>query len=507
MLTNLYPNVRKMFSFLLLLSFFLPAFSQAPQKLNYQAIVRDALGNPIVGGTNITVRFNIHDGSPTGTVVFNEVNTAVTNQFGLITQIIGGTSNLATVNWSNGPKYLQVEIDPAGGSNFADMGTTQLLSVPYALYAGNSPIGNTGPTGPQGVPGLNGATGATGPAGVAGADGPTGPQGLPGADGATGPQGLQGAAGADGATGPQGPAGAAGADGATGPQGPAGADGATGPQGPAGADGATGPQGPAGADGATGPQGPAGADGATGPQGPAGADGATGPQGQQGLAGVDGATGPQGSQGPAGADGATGPQGPQGPQGATGPQGNQGNQGLQGIQGVQGPQGPQGPQGAQGAQGPQGVPGTSAANNSVTVSLASQTGLNQAPTGAITYVQLPNLTYSFSIPSGETWHVLANAFGTAINLGAYEDCTAQFEIFLNGAGTTKLQRITIGDAFTNLGYTYEPWNLTYAASLGAGSYTVDVRGAHSGPTGGSNIQLAGATGGFQSHLELLIVRP
>src|ERR1043165_1248897 len=117
-----------------LLMLVIGAMAQVPQKMNYQAIVRNVAGQPLPGGTNVTVRFTIHDGSPTGTVVFSETNTAVTNQFGLITQVIGGTSNLSAVNWASGAKYLQVEVDPAGGSNLVDMGTSQLLSVPYALY-------------------------------------------------------------------------------------------------------------------------------------------------------------------------------------------------------------------------------------------------------------------------------------------------------------------------------------------------------------------------------------
>jgi len=182
--------------------------AQAPQKMNYQAIVRDALGNPLPGGTNVTVRFQIHDLTPAGTVVFQETNTAVTNQFGLITQIIGGTGNLAAVSWGSGAKYLQVEIDVNGGSNFTDMGTSQLISVPYALFAANSGGGSTGATGavgPQGPQGLPGATGPQGPAGSAG------PQGVPGA---TGADGATGATGADGATGATGTAGATGGTGA-----------------------------------------------------------------------------------------------------------------------------------------------------------------------------------------------------------------------------------------------------------------------------------------------------
>lgn len=267
-----------------------------------------------------------------------------------------------------------------------------------------------------------------------------------------------------GSQGPTGPTGAAGTNGLPGPAGP------TGPQGPAGADGATGPTGPAGLNGATGP---AGAIGPQGPTGPAGADGPTGPAGP---AGANGATGPTG---PAGADGATGPQGPQGTQGATGPQG---------------------PQGAQGATGP------AAANNTETIDLASQTQLTATPTGTVTYVPLPDLTHSFTVPAGETWHVYCTAFGTALNLGSFDDCVAQFEIFQDGVGTTKLQRAYIGDSSTTLTFAYGTWSVSYANSFGPGSYTLDVRGAHAGPTGGTEIQLAGAPGGFQSHFELLIVK-
>ena len=261
----------------LLLLFAVTVNAQAPQKFNYQAIARNAGGAELTG-QSLGIRVSILDGSPGGTIVYQETHTKTTNNFGLFNLEVGeGTvvsGSFANIGWGNGPKYIKTEIDPAGGNVYTVAGTSQLISVPYAIYAGNSGGGNQGPTGPQGPQGPNGTNGANG------AVGPTGPQGIQGPQGSTGSVGPQGPAGADGATGPQGPAGA---DGAVGPQGPAGADGAVGPQGPAGADGAVGPQGPAGADGAVGPQGPAGADGAVGPQGPAGADGADGPTGPTGI--------------------------------------------------------------------------------------------------------------------------------------------------------------------------------------------------------------------------------
>lgn len=77
---------KKLLLFLcLVLSVFVQVYAQAPQQINYQAVVRNSSGQPLPAGSNVTVRFRIHDGTPTGPVVFQETNTAVTNQFGLIT--------------------------------------------------------------------------------------------------------------------------------------------------------------------------------------------------------------------------------------------------------------------------------------------------------------------------------------------------------------------------------------------------------------------------------------
>ena len=139
--------------------------AQAPQLLNYQAVVRDASGQPLSGGLNVAVRFQIHDLSGSGTVIYQETTSALTNQLGYINLAIGASGNLSTVDWGSGPKYLEVDIDPTGGSNFAPMGTAQLVSVPYALFAANSQAGPQGPTGPDG------SAGNTGPQGAAGVDG------------------------------------------------------------------------------------------------------------------------------------------------------------------------------------------------------------------------------------------------------------------------------------------------------------------------------------------------
>jgi len=230
--------MKKILPLFIVLSYAITTYSQAPQRLNYQAIVRNASGQPVAAGTVVSLRFTIHDGSANGSPEFTETQTDTVNQFGLATVQIGASNNLSGVNWSSGSKYLEVELDPAGGSNFTDMGTSQLISVPYALFAANS---NPGPQGPTGIAGNNGNTGPTGPSGAAGVTG----AGTTGATGVTGAQGLAGITGATGATG----AGIAGPTGATGSPGAQGVTGATGAQGVTGATGAgaTGPTGVTGA--------------------------------------------------------------------------------------------------------------------------------------------------------------------------------------------------------------------------------------------------------------------
>ncbi|MBK6343226.1 MAG: tail fiber domain-containing protein [Flavobacteriales bacterium] len=223
----------------LLLALPLMLAAQAPNRFSYQSIIRDGSG-VVQPNSAFTLGLEIHQTTAAGPTVYEESHAVTTNSFGLANVSVGGgfviSGTMAGIDWSNGPYFIEVKVDGAS------MGTTQLLSVPYALYAEES--GTPGPQGPQGPAGPTGATGATGP------QGPTGPTGATGADGPPGPQG------------PMGPAGADGNDGATGPQGP------QGPQGPAGLTGATG---------ATGPQ---------GPQGPAGADGAANAWGLNGSATV-----------------------------------------------------------------------------------------------------------------------------------------------------------------------------------------------------------------------------
>ena len=314
------------------------AFSQAPEGINYQAVIRKTNGT-LLANSPVAIRVQIKQTSATGTVVFSERQTAITSAYGLVNLVIGqGTllsGNFSTINWSTGNYWVSLGVDFSNGTNYVDYGSQKLMSVPYALYAKNAGnqlnqwrYGNIVPAttlgamgdfyldmitgnvyyknssttwvltgnikGPTGAAGATGSVGATGPAGVAGPAGPAGSQGIQGIQGLTGPAGAQGPIGLTG------PAGAAGTNGATGAQGPIGL---TGPAGAAGTNGATGPAGPQGIQGLTGPAGAAGTNGATGPAGVAGVAGPAGPQGIQGL------TGPAGPQGIQGLTGPTGPAG------------------------------------------------------------------------------------------------------------------------------------------------------------------------------------------------------
>lgn len=111
--------------------------AQTPEMFSYQAVVRD-LGNNLVVNQPIGVQISIFQGIPGGTPIYTETHTPTTNANGLFTIIIGnGFSGepFSAINWSLGPFYLQTEVDPAGGTNYSIIGNSQMLSVPFALYA------------------------------------------------------------------------------------------------------------------------------------------------------------------------------------------------------------------------------------------------------------------------------------------------------------------------------------------------------------------------------------
>jgi hypothetical protein len=181
--------------------------AQSPNKFSYQAVVRNA-SNELVVSQTVGVKISLLLNTPTGIIVYQETHTPVSNTNGLVTLEVGGgtvvAGDMTSIDWGAGAYFIKTEVDPAGGTDYSVTTTSQLLSVPFALYAANGGSGEPGPQGPQGP------AGATGPQGPAGASGATGPQGPAGATGATGPQGPAGATGATGPQGPQGPQGPAG---------------------------------------------------------------------------------------------------------------------------------------------------------------------------------------------------------------------------------------------------------------------------------------------------------
>ena len=221
------------------------SFGQAPENFNYQAVVRNA-GNTILNNQAVGLRMTIQQGSIGGTTVYSETFSPTTNAYGLVNLQIGnGTvviGTFANIDWSAGPYFMETAVDVTGGTNYSVMGTSQLMSVPYALYAktsgnGQGPAGPQGIQGPAGVDGINGTNGIDGAIGATGPTGPQGIQGLPGTNGANGSVGANGPMGVTGLVGPQGATGPAGLTGAQGIQGLPGTNGAvgvTGPQGPAG---------------------------------------------------------------------------------------------------------------------------------------------------------------------------------------------------------------------------------------------------------------------------------
>ena len=123
-----------------------PIVNQEPQRMAYQSVVRNA-ANQIVANQNIGVKISIVEGSLTGSTVYSETHSVTTNANGLFSLETGGgiptTGTFSAINWGSGSHYIKSEMDIIGGTNYTLSGTTELLSVPYALYAvssGNSQV-------------------------------------------------------------------------------------------------------------------------------------------------------------------------------------------------------------------------------------------------------------------------------------------------------------------------------------------------------------------------------
>lgn len=133
---------------LLLLTLSAVTLSQVPQGIPYQAVARDAQGQPL-SNRSIQVRFSILDSTVTGAAVYRETHATTTSALGLFALNVGmGTPSIGTfsnINWGVNSKFMKVELDTTGsGSSYVDLGTQQMMSVPYALYAGNVSANNFG---------------------------------------------------------------------------------------------------------------------------------------------------------------------------------------------------------------------------------------------------------------------------------------------------------------------------------------------------------------------------
>ena len=137
---------------LLLLGASLSAVAQAPIGFNFQAVARDA-DNNILSEQLIAVRVSLLRGSETGPASFTERHEVRTSEYGVFDLAVGNgeivSGSFDAVDWGSASYYLKIDLDPNGGSNYVDMGASELLSVPYALYANTA--GNGGGTGGSGV--------------------------------------------------------------------------------------------------------------------------------------------------------------------------------------------------------------------------------------------------------------------------------------------------------------------------------------------------------------------
>jgi hypothetical protein len=134
--------MKKIFILGLFVLSFVMIKAQAPQGIPYQAAARFANGQAIIN-KNIMVRFSILNASATGTVSYKETHNTSTNSLGIFNLNVGTgnpiTGSFGAVDWGNSSKFLKVELDTsATGNNYIDIGTQQMMSVPYALYAGTA---------------------------------------------------------------------------------------------------------------------------------------------------------------------------------------------------------------------------------------------------------------------------------------------------------------------------------------------------------------------------------
>lgn len=130
--------MKKIYSIIAVTLLTVSVFAQAPQSMSYQAVIRDA-GNALVTNQSVGMQISILQGSATGASIYVETQTPTSNINGLVSLEIGNGTPVSgafnTINWASGPYFIKTETDPTGGTTYTITGTTQLMSVPYALHA------------------------------------------------------------------------------------------------------------------------------------------------------------------------------------------------------------------------------------------------------------------------------------------------------------------------------------------------------------------------------------
>ena len=116
-------------------------FAQAPHSFKYQAVARYSEGG-LISDQNIGIRIGILQGSPSDSLVYSETHSPTTNQYGLFSLDIGVgvplSGTFSSIDWASGPYYIKIELDETGGTTYLLMDTSQILSVPYAMYSGST---------------------------------------------------------------------------------------------------------------------------------------------------------------------------------------------------------------------------------------------------------------------------------------------------------------------------------------------------------------------------------
>lgn len=130
--------IRIILSLVAIATISLSSFGQAPEGFKYQAVVRDA-ANTILNNQAVGMRMTIQQGSIGGTTVYQETFSPTTNAYGLVNLEIGSgtvvSGDFTTIDWVNGPYFIETAVDVTGGTSYVVMGTSQLMSVPYAIHA------------------------------------------------------------------------------------------------------------------------------------------------------------------------------------------------------------------------------------------------------------------------------------------------------------------------------------------------------------------------------------